>query len=71
VIGADPARQGRGLGRALTIGGLESLADRGVPMGMLYVDGGNEAAVALYRSLGFTTHRVDRAYGRPIEPSRQ
>ena len=29
VIGADPLRQGIGLGRALTVGGLASLAERG------------------------------------------
>ena len=68
VIGADPARQGRGLGRALTTAGLESLANRGITVGMLYVDGANAAAVALYRSLGFVTHRVDRAYGTDIAP---
>lgn len=66
VIGTDPARQGRGLGRALTVGGLESLSDRGITTGMLFVDGDNAAAVALYRSLGFVTHRVDRAYGRGV-----
>jgi mycothiol synthase len=66
VIGADPGRQGRGLGRALTMGGLASLADRGITTGMLYVDGDNTTAVALYRSLGFVTHRVDRAYGRTV-----
>ena len=69
VIGADPRRQGRGLGRALTVAGLESLAERGITMGMLYVDGDNAAAVALYRALGFVDHRVDRAYGRNVVPA--
>jgi mycothiol synthase len=69
VIGADPARQGRGLGRALTTAGLESLANRGITLGMLYVDGSNTAAVALYRSLGFETHRIDRAFGADIAPA--
>jgi mycothiol synthase len=70
VIGADPSQQGRGLGRALTLGGLASLARRGVTVGMLYVDGANAAAVGLYRSLGFTDHHVDRAYGRAVAPKR-
>jgi mycothiol synthase len=69
VIGADPLQQGRGLGRALTVGGLVSLAERGVTIGMLYVDGANEAAVGLYRSLGFVEHQVDRAYGRTVAPT--
>jgi mycothiol synthase len=69
VIGADPGRHGRGLGRALTTAGLESLAGRGITVGMLYVDADNVAAVGLYRALGFVTHRTDRAYGREIGPS--
>jgi len=67
VIGADPRRHGRGLGRALTTAGLASLADRGITVGMLYVDADNEAAVGLYRALGFVVHRTDRAYGRVVE----
>jgi mycothiol synthase len=68
VIGADPRWHGRGLGRALTAAGLESLADRGVGVGILYVDGANAAAVGLYRALGFSVHRTDRAYGTTVAP---
>jgi mycothiol synthase len=66
VIGADPSRHGRGYGRALTTEGLASLAARGITVGMLYVDADNEAAVGLYRALGFVVHRTDRAYGRDV-----
>jgi mycothiol synthase len=66
VIGADPSRHGKGLGRALTAGSLQSLADRGITVGMLFVDGANEAAVGLYRSLGFNTSRTDCAYGLEV-----
>ena len=51
VIGVDPDRQGIGLGRALTVGGLEHLSrDRHCPTGMLYVDGANPPALGLYRA---------------------
>jgi mycothiol synthase len=66
VIGADPRAQGSGLGRALTTAGLESLSNRGIRVGMLFVDAANLAAVKLYEKLGFRTHRVDIAYGREV-----
>lgn len=69
VIGVDPSRQGSGLGRALVVAGLAYLAERGIRTGMLFVDGDNEAAIRLYESLGFTTHRRDRAYEREVAPA--
>lgn len=65
VIGVDPDFQGRGLGRALTMAGLDHLATRGVPEAMLYVEATNVAALALYRSLGFTEHHRETVYVRP------
>lgn len=63
VVGVDPDHQGIGLGRALTVGGLEHLArERRCPIGMLYVDSANPPALGLYRALGFEIHRTDRAY---------
>jgi mycothiol synthase len=62
VIGVDPRTQGTGLGRALAVAGLRLMHERGAPVGMLFVAADNEPAIALYTSLGFTTHRTDRAY---------
>ncbi|MET0458347.1 MAG: mycothiol synthase [Ilumatobacteraceae bacterium] len=62
VIAVDPDFQGLGLGRQLTLAGLASIADRDVRIGILYVDGDNTGAVAMYEKLGFAIHRTDRAY---------
>jgi mycothiol synthase len=53
VIGVHPACQGHGLGRRLLMAGLDDLAKRGADQVILYVEGSAEAALALYRSLGF------------------
>jgi mycothiol synthase len=62
VIAVDPDLAGRGLGRALTVAGLDHLAQRGIEWGMLYVDAENVPARRLYEKLGFTVNHVDRAY---------
>jgi mycothiol synthase len=67
VISVDPRWHGHGLGRALTLAGLDWLAER-VSFGMLYVDESNTAAVALYESLGMTVARADRVYARDVAP---
>ena len=64
VIGVDSAEAGRGLGRELMNAGLERLGERGCTVAALYVDEENPAAVALYRSLGFTDFTVDVQYRR-------
>jgi mycothiol synthase len=59
VVGVSPSQQGRGLGRALTVAGLRYLRGRGLDQAMLYVEGDNEAARAVYRGLGFTWWDTD------------
>jgi mycothiol synthase len=64
VVGVDPAEQGTGLGRALTLIGVHYLRDRGLEQVMLYVDESNVAAVRLYESMGFARWSVDVMYSR-------
>jgi mycothiol synthase len=64
VIDVDPRHHGHGWGRSLTVAGLTHLAGLGITVGMLYTDATNVAAVALYRSLGFTVDHIDRSYRR-------
>ena len=62
VVGVDPAEQGSGLGRALTLAGLHHLSDLGVAQAMLYVDEDNVPAIRMYEALGFTRTRIDAMY---------
>jgi mycothiol synthase len=64
VLGVDPEAGGRGLGRLLTLVGLQHLAQSGLPSVILYVDGDNVRAVRLYESLGFHSRTVDTLYER-------
>ena len=62
VVGVDPAEQGSGLGRALTLAGLHHLCDLGVAEVMLYADEDNVPAIRMYETLGFTRARIDAMY---------
>jgi len=62
VIAVDPDFHGLGLGRALTLAGLDHLARRGIAVGMLYVATTNAPALTLYERLGFSIDHVHRAY---------
>lgn len=53
VVGIAPEAQGRGLGRVLTVAGLNHLASRGVEEVLLYVESDNVAARHLYAGIGF------------------
>lgn len=67
VVAVNPRAAGRGLGRVLTNVGLRHLVDTGVDRVILYVDGDNEPAVALYRGLGFRNLRAEVQYrGAPV-----
>jgi mycothiol synthase len=62
VIAIDPSQHGRGLGKPMTLAGLEWLSAQGLQHGMLYVESDNDPANATYAALGFTRHHTDRAY---------
>ena len=68
VVGVDPAYQGMGLGRAVTVLGLVHLRERGMSRAMLYVDADNVAAVATYSRLGFTRFALDVMYSPAVHP---
>lgn len=57
IIGVDPEHQGQGLGRGLTVAGFDWLSRQGLGTGMLWVESDNDAARALYESLGMREHR--------------
>jgi mycothiol synthase len=65
VVGVDPAGQGSGLGRVLTLAGLHYLRSRGLPEVMLYVDEDNPPAIRLYESLGFAHQGTDVMFRHP------
>ena len=65
VIAVDPPFHGRGLGKALTLAGLEHLSSLGITNSMLYVESDNTAAVATYEKLGFTVSRTDTLWRHP------
>lgn len=59
VVGIHPAAQGRGLGRLLTVAGLQHLAARGVAEVILYVESDNAPARHVYEGVGFTHAPAD------------
>lgn len=66
VVAANPKAAGRGLGTVLTNVGLRHLNDCGVDEVILYVDGDNDPAVALYERMGFEVRRTEVQYRGPV-----
>lgn len=62
VIGVADAAAGRGVGRELLRAGLARIHAAGLPRTSLYVEGDNERALGLYRSLGYGEVAVDVQY---------
>jgi mycothiol synthase len=68
VVGVDPDAGGRGIGRALTLAGLLRMRNQGLTQAMLYVEGDNAAALAVYERLGFTRWDTDVMFLKQPEP---
>jgi mycothiol synthase len=68
VVAVSPDRQGQGLGRAVTVLGLDHLRSLGLARVVLYVDEDNVAAVRTYAALGFEDVEVHRQFARADEP---
>lgn len=64
-VGAHPDHRGHGYGRDAVLGACAALADRGASAVAVVTPSFNEAAVALYRSAGFTVVRENRDWIRP------
>ena len=62
VVAVNPKAAGRGLGTVLTLAGLHHLKGRGMDSVLLYVDGDNAPAVAVYTNQGFTVERTEVQY---------
>jgi len=70
VVATNPKAVGRGLGSVLTNVGLAHLATQGVGEVILYVDGDNAPAIAVYDRQGFTTVRTEVQYRGTVDPAR-
>jgi mycothiol synthase len=62
VVATNPKAAGRGLGTLLTNVGLRHLATQGVDEVILYVDGDNDPAIAVYEGQGFIPVRTEAQY---------
>ena len=62
VMAVSKEYEGRSIGKALTITGLNYLKYQGLSSAMLYVDEDNQIAVNLYKSLGFVESGKDVLY---------
>ena len=66
MIAVDPDFAGHGLGKQLTLAGLDHSPSAASTTAMLYVDADNTAAVAMYERLGFHVHSSTKAFCRTL-----
>jgi ribosomal protein S18 acetylase RimI-like enzyme len=64
-VGTHPDHRGHGYGRDAVLGACAALTERGASTVAVVTRAANEAAVALYQSVGFTVVRENRDWVRP------
>lgn len=69
IIAVDPDHHNKGLGRSLTVAGLNSLTSAGATTGMLFVDKENASAIAMYSKIGFNALHEGQAFVGEISSS--
>ncbi len=69
VIAVDPDHHNKGLGRSLTVAGLNHLATAGATTGMLFVDKENASAISMYSKIGFSVKHEGQAFIGVISPT--
>ena len=62
VVAVNPKAAGRGLGTVLTPRRSHHLRDQGLDSVLLYVDGDNAPAIAVYTGQGFHVERTEAQY---------
>ena len=67
-LGVDPHHRRKGYGRVMMHAAEEALAGVGAPKVNLQVRGGNDEAVAFYRSLGYEIEEIV-SLGKVIDPA--
>jgi len=66
MIGVAPDYRGKGVGKKLLLAGLNYLKSKGLKIAVLFADSENEAACALYKSIGFRVRASSLWYERVI-----
>ena len=66
MLGVDPDYRGKAVGKGVLLAGLSYLKSRGLQVAELTVDSRNQAACALYRSVGFKVRASSLWYEKEI-----
>ncbi len=67
MMGTDPDYRGRGVGKRVLLTGLIYLKNRGARVTKLTVDSENQAALVLYRSVGFKVQTTSLWYEKVVD----